>query len=62
MVHYVCSERCGSTSTTPSFCQTKNCVAYKKPLKPCNCKDGKHRIPLTEDSDDEQEEATQATK
>jgi len=62
MIHYVCSERCGSTSTTKGTCQTKKCAAYGKPLKPCNCTDGKHRIPLTEDSDDEQEEADESTK
>ena len=62
MIHYVCSERCGSTSKTASTCQTKKCVAYGKPLKPCNCKDEKHSIPLTEDSEEEHEEADEATK
>lgn len=62
MVHYVCSERCGSTSKTPGNCQTKSCTKYGKPLKPCNCTDGKHSVPLTEDSDEEQEEANDSTK
>ena len=62
MIHYVCRERCGSTSNSEGKCQTKNCPAYGEPLKACNCKDGEHRIPLTEDSDDEQEEADESTK
>jgi len=62
MIHYVCSERCGSTSTSEGKCKTKKCAAFGKPLKPCNCTDGKHCVPLTEDSDDEQEEADDSTK
>ena len=62
MLHYVCSERCGSTAQTAGVCQTKNCSSYGKPLKPCNCKDGKHSIPLTEESDEEHEEADESTK
>ena len=62
MVHYVCRERCGSTSPTKGICKTKKCPAFEEPLNACNCKDGEHRIPLTEDSDDEQEESDDSTK
>lgn len=43
MKHYICTGGCGGVSDQPGNCNAQGCPLYKKPLKECNCSDGKHQ-------------------
>ena len=49
--HYICTGGCGGVSETPGTCQAEDCPDHGKPLKKCDCPDGKHNS-----ADSEEEE------
>lgn len=41
-MHYFCTGECGGESDHPMNCGADGCSMKDKPMKACDCKDGKH--------------------